>query len=320
MKVYIQDAEQNRFDMEGLQLKNTSAALGTFDAMHVGHTAIIRRAVQDAKENGRIPVVSLFLNLPANVVSHKNTEQVYTFEEKCRILEEIGVEVVLAERFTEAYMQKSYVDFFQEYLLNKLDAKFLSVGFNYHFGQGGQGDVKRLAALCEKHDITFYVQPCVQFEEVVSSTHIRELLLAGEVDRAAKYLGRYFTLSGEVIHGNGQGHKFGFPTANMEIPSGLVPRFGVYISQANVDGTWYPSVTNIGEKPTVKKNRKNVETHLLDFSGDLYGKKITVRFIKFIRGIQKFQGIDELIAQVERDKKSGYKFFAGTQMEMKKCF
>lgn len=309
MKIYIQDAAQERFDLENLRMKNTSVALGTFDAMHVGHTAIIKRAVEDAKRENRTSVVSLFLNLPANVVSDAKAEQIYSFEEKCRILADLGVDVVLAERFTKTYMQKSYQDFFRDFLVKKLDAKFLSVGFNYHFGHAGEGDAEKLKDLCGAYGITLHVQPCMRLDKVISSTYIRELLKDGRVDEAQKYLGRPFSLSGVVIHGNGQGRGFGFPTANMEIPLGLVPRFGVYVTQTCVDGRWYPSVTNIGHKPTVKKDKKSVETHILDIDEDLYGKKIEVRFLKFIRGIEKFRDVDALIAQVAQDKMSGRIYF-----------
>ncbi|MBQ2613743.1 MAG: bifunctional riboflavin kinase/FAD synthetase [Clostridia bacterium] len=294
-----------------LSLSGTAIALGGFDAIHMGHQAIIRNVVAYAKQEGLTSVVYLFRNQPREVVTGEALPSVYSFEKRLEILEELGVDVVVAAWFTPQFSQISPEEFVEEILKKQLDARYLAAGFHYRFGKKGAGDMTLLKKLCKPLDIAVYEQAEVQVDgETVSSTRIRELLQKGDLAMAERCLGRPFSMSGEVVSGNQVGRTMGFPTANMVCPKGLVvPKFGVYLTQTEVDGRWYPSITNVGARPTITDQMPWIETHLLDFQGDLYGKQIQVAFLSYLREITKFPSLDALKEQLFRDKLAAKEYF-----------
>lgn len=310
MQYYAEDELFNRHDLASLKLKDTAVALGVFDAMHLGHLEIIDEVVSYAKNNGLKSVVYMFRNIPKSVLTKTDIKNVNLFKKRLHILKERGVDIVVAERFTEEYMKISYTDFVKDYLVDKFDAKFVCAGFNYHFGYKGLGDTEKLKELCEGYGIKVHIAECKALEKPVSSTLLRRLIADGEVEEAAKYLGRPFSVTRKIEHGESLGHTIGFPTANIQLPDfHIVPKFGVYITRAKVKGKWYPAITNVGGKPTVGTNKPCIETYILDFDDNVYGEEIEIEFRRYIRSIAKFENLGELKKQLELDKKAARKYF-----------
>ena len=310
MEYYAQDEWFNRHDLDNLRLENTAVALGVFDAMHLGHMEIVDTVVNYARENNLKSVVYMFRNIPKSVVTNTDIKNVNLFKKRLRILYDRGVDIVVAERFTTDYMRIPYTEFVEKYLVEKFDARFVCAGFNYHYGYRGMGNTENLKELCAEHNIKVKICNCKSLECPVSSTLIRQLIASGEMEEAAKYLGRYFSVTRRVERGAGLGHRIGFPTANIQLPDfHVVPKFGVYISRAKVNGEWHRAITNVGGKPTVGSDKPCIETYIFDCDENLYGKEIEIEFRRFLRPIQKFESIKELESQLEQDKQSATEYF-----------
>ncbi|MBO4940591.1 MAG: bifunctional riboflavin kinase/FAD synthetase [Clostridia bacterium] len=278
--------------------KKTAVALGSFDALHKGHIAVIGEMVEYAKEKDLLSVVQL--------VERNESDKVNTLSKRLEILGDMGVDVVVIEEFTPEFKSVRYDRFIEEFICQKYNAKAVFAGKNYRFGFMAEGDAERLREICSRLGITVFVVPYVlDFDKVVSSSAIREFVANGEVDKVKDYMSRPFSLSGEVIHGNSVGRKHGFPTANISIPKEqVIPKDGVYATRINIDGKTYRGLTNLGSKPTVKIAERNIETYILGFNGDIYGKEIEIEFLKRIRDTKKFNSLKELKKQIEEDKKS----------------
>lgn len=278
--------------------KKTAIALGSFDAIHRGHIEVITKAVKYARENSLVAAVQVF-DVPADL------NIVNSFEKRMKILEELGVEVVIRETFDDDFKNTLYGEFVRDYLKERYNAEAVFAGENYRFGKNAQGDWEKLKEECQKNEIKAIIVPCLSVDGVVSSSRIRELIAKGSVLDAAKLMGRPFSTEGVVVHGKGVGRKIGFPTANIEIPKGRVmPGEGVYLSKVKIGEREFYGITNIGAKPTVDEKQKNIETHIHDFAGDLYGQQIEVEFLKRIRHIKRFDSLEELKAQLIEDKKN----------------
>ncbi len=310
MQVFCVENEENLRKLQG-KFSGTAVALGGFDAIHIGHRAIIRRVVEIARAEGLASVVYFFVNQPREVLWGENLPHVNSLAKRLEILKELGVEVAIAQCVTPEFLQTPPEEFVTEYLKKTLDAQFVAAGFNYRFGQCGKGDIQLLRELGEILEIRVDEVPCVMADgETVSSSRIRNLIQDGKLQEAEVCLGRRFELSGKVVEGNRFGREMGIPTANLEFPEELLlPGFGVYLTETRVDGVWYPSMTNVGGKPSVKKNHPGIETHLLDFSGDLYDREIEVRFHKKLREIVKFENAEALRRQLEQDKETAKRYF-----------
>ncbi len=306
VKVYY----DNRTEAEKLQkmTKNkTAVALGQFDSMHIGHTEIISKVVKYAKDNEMVSLVHIFENNPIEVIKGEKIRSVNTLEKRLEILEGLGVDIVCVARFDTEYMNIEYKDFVSLYLRDMFNAAIVLVGYNYRFGKGGVGTSERLREECEKYGIGVNVVPGIEQDgEVVSSTRIKEKLAMGDAEGAANMLGRYFSVKGEVVRGNQIGGKMlGFPTANIEMPGEIVmPKFGVYATRTRVGNEIYKSITNIGSKPTIENGTFCIETHIDGDFGELYGEIVEVEFCKFLRDIKKFDSLDGLRKQLERDKQN----------------
>ena len=292
-------------------LSDTAVALGAFDAIHTGHRAIIEDIVEYARGNKLKSVVYMFKNMPKEVIDGVRIPSVNSFEQRIRILEKMGVDVVVAEEFTEEFSQISAEDFVKKYLVKKLGAKYVVSGDNYHFGKMGKGDAGFLAEFLGPYGVKTKAIPCIMADgERVSSTRIRKCIEEGKIEEAEKLLGRCYSIYGRVSKGNQIGRLMDFPTANISIPKNCISlQYGVYITKTIVDGKVYPSITNVGGKPTVEENAECIETHIMEFSGDIYEKEIEIEFIKYIRGINKFSSIDELKKQIEKDKEIAKAYF-----------
>lgn len=284
-------------------------ALGSFDGLHRGHLSLVDKIVELSKEQGGTSVVYTFRNHPRTLIKSDNPLKLLLDNEtKVDILKEKEVNEVYFEEFNEEYMKLS-PEGFVKYLCNKLNVRGIVVGFNYKFGYKNIGDVSLLQKLSKKYNYTLYVmEPCKYEGEIVSSTRIRRELLEGNVESANKMLTRPYSLKGEVVHGRKIGRQMGFPTANVNYSKKfLLPKIGVYYTNVKWNNKIYKGITSIGKNPTVNGEKITLETYILDFNHDIYGEEITVCFISKIREQKKFNSVEELMNQLEKDKKSAEK-------------
>lgn len=285
-------------------IESCALALGNFDGVHKGHRALITKAVSAAKKHGIKSAVFTFSNHPKSMIpGSKEFKNIIYSEEKEALIEELGVDYLFNIEFNRDIMTMPPVDFIEKLLIGKFKAAEVFCGFNYRFGFKAGGNVALLRAEGKKLGFRVSaIEPVTVDGEVVSSTLIRSLIKSGDVDECYKYLGRNYDIGGEVVVGNRLGKSLGFPTSNIMIDENMVtPPNGVYITYCIYNGQKYPSVTNVGVKPTVGVYKKNVETHIFNFDKELYGKHIKVEFLKMTRDEVKFRTIEELSAQIAKD-------------------
>ncbi len=289
---------------------HTSVALGFFDGVHKGHRDVINRAKAFSSPTCPATVLT-FINSPATIVSGKEKPLLSTNEQKFELFEKLGVDIVFCIDFNEV-RDMTAQEFVRDILYDKLNAKFVTTGFNYHFGKGGASSADDMMSLCKELGIQANkCEPVMCGDAPVSSTRIRECISAGEIESANEMLCYDFAIKSQIVGGNHIGRKLDSPTINQHLTSGIVtPKFGVYATKVTVDGKTYIGATNIGTHPTVGGDTPVCETHLLDFSGEqLYGKTAHTKLLKFIRAEQKFDSIEELKAQIEKDKQQILKYF-----------
>ena len=286
-------------------------ALGTFDGLHRGHLDVIGTAKQEAEHTGAKLAVFTFSNHPLEWINPAHVPvALVTPAVKLQLLENLGVDVLIDIPFNQLVADLLPQQFLER--LSALNYSCLVVGENFTYGQRGMGNVYTLAASAQAMGFKLIVRKLVSNNgTIVSSTEIRRLITAGEVQQAAKMLGRSYSISGIVAHGNERGRLLGYPTANLELVDAhvAIPLGGVYAVRAYVDGGVYGGMANIGKNPTfgdVEKPR--LETNIFGFSGDIYGKTLTIEFVQRIRGEVKFTGIDALKAQLAQDKLDCLKF------------
>lgn len=282
-------------------------ALGTFDGLHRGHLDVICAAKKEAKLTGAKLAVFTFSNHPLALISpDKVPVALVTAGEKQQLLESLGVDVLIDIPFNQQLADLSPEEFLKR--LQQLAYSCLVVGENFTYGRRGQGTVYTLAASAKAMGFKLIVRQLVSDDDtIISSTVIRALINAGDVVRAGRLLGRAYRISGMVAHGNERGRLLGYPTANLELIEThvAVPQGGVYAVRVRIAEKIYGGMANIGKNPTfgdVEKPR--LETNIFNFSGDLYGKPLTIEFVERIRGEVKFAGIDALKAQLAQDKKA----------------
>lgn len=282
----------------------TYIALGNFDGLHRGHMALINRVVDEALLNDAKSLVYTFTNHPLTVAAPERAPGlIMDMDQKLHVFKSAGIDYVALVDFTYEYMQTSAEDFIK-ILLDQYHAKGLVVGFNYKYGYKNTGDVEFLKELAEKYDFeVIIIEPESDEEGLISSTRIRRLIQDGKVADAAKLLVEPFRLTGEIIPGRNNGRAMGFPTANMTIDEkSILPKDGVYYTNVEIDGDLYRGITSIGNNPTIPgENPVTVETYILDFEGDLYGKAIHLYFLEWMREMIKFDSMEELKEQIRKD-------------------
>lgn len=274
-------------------------ALGTFDGFHIGH----KRVIENAIASNRKPKVLLFNEHPQKVLKKKSPGELITETDKIKLLEAWGVEPVILN-FGDI-MSLTYEEFFYEIIVKKIGASVLSCGFNYHFGSKALGNTENLKALCEKENIELLVSDPVEYMgEPVSSTRIRNAIRNGNIEDANNMLGREFSYDFLVVHGDARGRTIDSPTINQFFTEDfIIPQYGVYASYSVIDGKKYPSVTNVGVRPTIEGlSKERSETNIVGFTGDLYDKNISVHLLKKIREEMKFNNLDELKNQIAKDR------------------
>lgn len=292
--------------------KKKAMALGFFDGIHIGHAALMNMIIKRACENDAEPAVLTFDVHPDSLVFKKNVPLINSADDRERILSRcFGIEDVVVVHFNQSVMHMDWKEFIDE-LIDEMDLCWIVVGHDFRFGYKGLGTAEKLREHCLERNIGCDIIPAVCKDGVVvSSTLIRSLIENGEMEKANEYLGRPHTLTDVVRSGYHLGTQMGTPTINMRFPDGvIIPRHGVYAAKAYIDGTEYLSVTNVGIRPTVSDDGGvNVESYLLDFSGNLYGHFVRLDFYKFLRPERKFDDIDELAAQIKHDADSTRKYF-----------
>lgn len=294
-------------------LQPTSVALGFFDGIHLGHAAVISRAVSGAGQALR-PAVFTFTVQGGDGSKKSGQGRIITEQRKHQLLQQLGVQLVLTPDFSE-FRGMSPRRFVQQVLCQQLQARRVCCGFDFHFGKNGAGNVDTLGALCAEMGVELSVVGEVRLGgEEISSTSIRRLIAAGQVSRAAQMLGHPYQVQGTVQRGNQLGRTMQFPTINLPIdPQMVLPRFGVYLSRVYLTGGRYWGITNVGVKPTVGSALPLAETNILGFSGDLYGQPATVELLDFLRPEQKFSSVQALYDQVQKDVQTARRTFAGRQ-------
>lgn len=289
-------------------------ALGFFDGVHRGHAELLKETVNMAKSLGAQGVACTFDSRPEALIAHTPPALLTTPAERSRLMKELyGIEDVIIAPFDEKMRQMPWEKFVTEYLVGQHEAVGVVCGHDYRFGYLGEGTPEKLQKLCETLGLGCKVVKKVTLEGItVSSTYIRKLIEQGNMEKAVKYLGHPYVIEGEVLHGKGLGNKLGFPTLNLLLKNGkLVPAFGVYAAKVTLpDGKSYEGATNIGIRPSVADgNNITVETFLLDFQGDLYGKTVKLELFHHLRWEKHFENFQELKAEVLKNAGEVHRYF-----------
>lgn len=289
-------------------------ALGFFDGVHIGHGALLRQVARRAEELGAVPAALTFDRPPKAMVGGAPVPLINTAEDRAWLMETLyGIREVEVLPFDRAMMELPWERFVTGILLERFRAVHVVAGHDYRFGHRGEGNTEKLAALCARLGMGCDIIDRVELNGVtVSSTHIRGLIEAGDMEEAGRFLGHPHILSGTVVHGRQLGRTMGTPTSNLAVPEGvLVPAFGVYAARAVTPEGTYPAVTNVGVRPTVDSGGGvTVEPWILDYSGDLYGRPVRVEFCKRLRPERRFGSVDELKQAILRNAEETRAYFA----------
>ncbi len=292
------------------RFRGGAVAVGNFDGVHLGHRAVID-AARAVAEAGGLPLLALTFEphprtLFARLKSHRDPDpfRLTPGLTKIKALADLGLDAIVCLRFTPSFAQQTPDDFIQQVLVDGLDVRHVAIGHDFCFGRGRAGNAGTLGAVSAFTVSALPPQRRAEGNgegEAFASTLIRDHLRAGRVEAAAALLGRPFTLTGRVQHGDKRGRTIGFPTANIHLGDYLRPAFGVYAVTVEGEGQTYRGVANLGRRPTVAGLTERLEVHLFDFAGDLYGRKLTVALHHFLRPEQKFDGLDALTRQIGLD-------------------
>jgi riboflavin kinase / FMN adenylyltransferase len=286
--------------------KPTVVTIGTFDGVHRGHRKVIAQLLENARKINGESVILTFFPHP-RMVLFPNTEQLLlsTEEEKIKLIGELGVDHLVIHPFTREFSMLSSNQFIQTILVNALQTKRLVIGYDHHFGKDREGSFENLKISGPAYGFEVEEIPAQETDHIkVSSTRIRNALTAGEVDVANNLLGYRYKLTGTVVKGQQLGRKLGYPTANIVSNENfkLIPANGVYAVFVSSAGKRYGGMMNIGVRPTVDGTHRTSEVNIFDFNADIYGEQLEVEFVKWVRGEQKFNGLDQLKEQLAADK------------------
>ena len=294
-------------------VRNPVVTTGTFDGVHIGHRKIIQQLSHLAEKTGGETVLLTFFPHPRMVLhpDDHGLKLINTQKEKIERLKLAGIDHLIIHPFTKEFSRLSSIEFVRDILVNRIGTKHLVIGYNHHFGRNREGSFEHLKEYGPVYGFEVEEIPAQDIEKVnVSSTKIRKALLDGDVETANQYLDYNYSLEGQVVHGDHRGRELGFPTANLDIGDlhKLIPGNGVYAVTVLLEGQQWKGMMNIGVRPTVDdSDRRSVEVHLFDFSGDLYGKNLKVIFAARIRNEQKFQNEEMLKQQLQEDKNNSLK-------------
>lgn len=291
-------------------VRNAVVTVGTFDGVHRGHQFILNEMVKKAREINGETVVITFYPHPRQVlgIGDNNLRFISTQEEKIKQMDALGIDNLIVIKFTKEFSSQTSEDFIKYFIVEKIRPSLLIIGYDHHFGNNRLGDFDMLNKLGETNNFKVEKIPVQGIDNVVvSSTKIRNALIMGDIRQANMLLGHQFSYSGIVVHGMGLGRQMGYPTANLEVALEyrLIEKPGVYATFVDFDGKTLPAMTYIGRRPTVNDDRPaTIESHLIGFDGDLYGKQLTLRFVDRVRDEKKFNGLEELKKQINIDEQT----------------
>jgi riboflavin kinase/FMN adenylyltransferase len=296
----------------------TGLTLGVFDGLHLGHQLIMQTVVERARAAGAVPTVITFDPHPRAVLHPESAPPLLqTFDQKIEAFGVLGIEQTIVVRFTKEFSSIRAADFLSDVIVDRLHAQEVYLGKGFAFGHEREGNIDLLKSVGAELGFIAGEVPEVRLRGArVSSSKIRGLLAAGQVNLARRMLGRPYGVEGRVERGAERGHKLGFPTANLHPHNRVIPRNGVYVTGTLIDGQWRRSVTNVGLRPTFGDAvEPSVETFVLNWDGDLYGDVVRVRFLYRLRDERKFNSLDELKRQITRDVERANNYFerAGTK-------
>lgn len=295
-------------DLPDLQRKAVS--LGNFDGVHLGHQKLMKNNLEISKKYDLEPAVLLFKqNTKLRLKDEK--EYMTSLEDKIEILSSIGIHTFCLIDFDEKFMNLSPREFIAEIINKKLNASYIICGKDYRFGKKASGDVDTLEKYEERYN---YKTSVVDFEKEdefnkISSNHLRDLIREGNIKKVNKLLARPYKIKGTIVDGMKRGRTLNFPTANLKLSFNYVlPIDGVYLTRINIDNKSYYALSNVGKNPTFGENSRKVETYILDFDQNIYGENVSIEFLEFFRYDIKFTSREELIEQMNIDKKRAYKY------------
>ncbi|NEW80289.1 MAG: bifunctional riboflavin kinase/FAD synthetase [Gelidibacter sp.] len=313
MKIYT--------DLADYTSKNkTFVTIGTFDGVHLGHQKVLSNLINSAKKNSASSVLLTFFPHPRMVLQKdSHIKLINTLEERIKLLKKTGLDALVIHEFTEDFAEKTALDFVKKVLVDHLKISNLIIGYDHRFGKNREGNFDQLT---EYGKIFGFEVNKISQQEIdhitISSTNIRKAIELGNIEEANRYLGYYFMLTGDIVKGKNLGEKIGFPTANLFIEETykLLPKTGSYIVKSEMENQTVYGMMNIGYNPTVKGKKQTIEIHFFDFNKDLYGKKIQVDVLKFLREEQKFDSVDALKKQLEKDRQKSLKVVNGKLFEL----
>lgn len=292
--------------------KKTIITIGTFDGVHVGHQKILKQLVEHAKKNKKKSLLFTFFPHPRMVLQkNSNIKLINTIKERAILLERIGIDTLIIQPFDESFSKLTAFEFVRNVLVEKLDVSKIFIGYDHRFGKNREGNFEQLQeyAAMFKFDVEEISVKSLN-DITISSTKIRKALSNGNIEKATKYLGYNFMLTGTVVTGNNIGTNIGFPTANIFIKEDykLIPKNGVYIVKSILNGKLFYGMMNIGTRPTINGKQQTIEVHFFNFDGNLYNKNICVELLKFMRKEQKFDSLNQLKSQLKIDKTNSLNF------------
>ncbi|EEA85124.1 bifunctional riboflavin kinase/FAD synthetase [Peptacetobacter hiranonis] len=282
---------------------DTVVTIGNFDGVHKGHQVLIEKTAAYAKARGIKSAVFTFLNHPINYFVPEKVKNIFDEKEKERLIESFGIDYLIDIPFDKAMTQISAEQFIVKILKDKIHAKKIVVGHDFTFARNKEGNADVLRDMGHEYGIEVEIVQPIKINGIrVSSTFIRELISEGRVDEIPQYLGTHYVIEGEIIHGKANGRKMGYPTANISLKDQIInPKNGIYASRVIIDGKKYFGATNVGMNPTVNGKYLSIETNILDFNEDIYGKRVRIEFLEKIRDEKKFESLDELRKQLDLD-------------------
>lgn len=284
--------------------KNTCLAIGAFDGLHKGHQLIINKAIKKARKNNFPAAVLSFHPHPLKIIPGKNPPpSVVSRKQKISVLEKMGVDYYFEQEFNQEFAAFRAENFVKNILVDKIKVNTVVVGNDFRFAYKNEGNVEILKKMGELHGFNAeIIEQLHASDDRISSTRIRSLLKKGKIKKAEKLLGRPYQVCGKVVHGKKIGRKLGFPTANLKLETNYaLPPEGVYTAKLTINDKKYAAAANLGYNPTFENQNISFEVFILDFAGDLYGKRLCVDILEFIRGEKNFADKEELIAQMKKD-------------------
>lgn len=280
--------------------------IGTFDGVHIGHQKIIKRLNQIKTGKDNNSAILTFFPHPRSVLNFGDDfKMLNTIEEKIQLLNKFGLDHLIIEPFTKEFSRLTALDFVRDILVNQLHINKLVIGYDHQFGKNREGNFEQLKEYGELYHFDVEEIPAQEIKNVsVSSTKIRKSIEEGDIEKANAYLGYPYLLSGKIIKGEGIGRRINYPTINLYIEEGykLIPKIGVYIVKTEIEARVVFGIMNIGFRPTLDGKHQTIEIHLLDFHGDLYGKKMQIKVLKRLRDEKKFDSMESLTKQIKKDE------------------